>query len=126
MKKFLYLFLPLTLLSCDSESDANAPDDPTFNLVGTWSGTIDEEEGDDTTVDLVLSSDSTGSLTFTSGSESSMEPFSWISTDTQITITYDFDPDEGGTLYYSVIDQDTMLVGGDEDGDDEFTTMYRQ
>ena len=126
MKKLLYLFLTVTLLSCDSESDANAPDDPTFDLVGTWAGTIDEEEGDDTAVELVLSSDFTGSLTFTSGSESSMEPFSWISTDTQITITYDFDPDEGGTLYYSVIDQDTMLVGADEDGDDEFTTMYRQ
>jgi hypothetical protein len=55
-----------------------------------------------------------------------MEPFSWISTDTQITITYDFDPDEGGTLNYSVIDQDTMSLGPDEDGDDDFITMYRQ
>ncbi len=52
--------------------------------------------------------------------------FSWSSTDTQISLNFDSEPDEPGILYYSAIDQDTMLVGGDEEGDDEFTTMYRQ
>ena len=52
--------------------------------------------------------------------------FSWSSTDTQISLNFDSEPDEPGILYYSAIDQDTMLVGGDEEGDDEFPTMYRQ
>ena len=52
--------------------------------------------------------------------------FSWSSTDTQINLNFDSEPDEPGILYYSVIDQDTMLVSEDEEGDDEFPTMYRQ
>jgi hypothetical protein len=52
--------------------------------------------------------------------------FSWSSTDTQINLNFDSEPDEPEILYYFVIDQDTMLVSEDEEGDDEFPTMYRQ
>lgn len=52
--------------------------------------------------------------------------FSWSSTDTQINLNLDSEPDEPEILYYFVIDQDTMLVSEDEEGDDEFPTMYRQ
>ncbi len=125
MKKLL-LLSALLIFACSSDDDNNN-DSSSFNLVGTWAGTItDSEDNSEGQVELVLNSDSTGALTMTWEVDSGTSTFSWSSTDTQINLNYDSEPDELVILYYSVIDQDTMLVGGDEEGDDEFTTMYRQ
>lgn len=122
MKKLFFVFAFLAF-ACGSDDDNNN-EETSFVLVGTWAGTI-TEPGYDTEgqVELVLNSDSTGALAIP---PNLLSTFSWSSTDTQINLNYDSEPDELVILYYSVIDQDTMLVGGDEEGDDEFTTMYRQ
>ena len=125
MKK-LFLLSALLIFACSSDDDNNN-DSSSFSLVGTWAGTItDSEDNSEGQVELVLNSDSTGALTMTWEVDSGTLTFSWSSTDTQINLNFDSEPDEPGILYYSVIDQDTMLVGGDEEGDDEFSTMYRQ
>ena len=122
MKKLFFVFAFLAF-ACGSDDDNNN-EETSFVLVGTWEGTI-TEPGYDTEgqVELVLNSDSTGALAIP---PNLLSTFSWSSTDTQINLNYDSEPDELVILYYSVIDQDTMLVGGDEEGDDEFSTMYRQ
>ena len=124
MKKLFFVFAFLAF-ACGSEDDNNN-EETSFVLVGTWAGYINESEddiGSEFEVELVLNSDSTGALAIP---PNLLSTFSWSSTDTQINLNYDSEPDELVILYYSVIDQDTMLVGGDEEGDDEFSTMYRQ
>ena len=125
MKKLFFVFAFLAF-ACGSDDDNNN-EETSFVLVGTWAGTI-TEPGYDTEgqVELVLNSDSTGTLIVIWEMDTETSSFSWSSTDTQINLNFDSEPDEPEILYYSVIDQDTMLVGGDEEGDDEFTTMYRQ
>ena len=120
MKKLIFVFAFLAF-ACGSDDDNNN-EEISFILVGTWAGYINESEddiGSEFEVELVLNSDSTGALAIP---PNLLSTFSWSSTDTQINLNYDSEPDELVILYYSVIDQDTMLVGGD----DEFTTMYRQ
>jgi len=125
MKKLFFVFAFLAF-ACGSDDDNNN-EETSFVLVGTWEGTI-TEPGYDTEgqVELVLNSDSTGTLAMTWEMDTETSSFSWSSTDTQINLNLDSEPDELVILYYSVIDQDTMFLGGDEEGDDEFTTMYRQ
>ena len=123
MKKLFFVFAFLAF-ACGSDDDNNN-EETSFVLVGTWAGYITESEddiGSEFEVELVLNSDSTGTLIVIWEMDTETSSFSWSSTDTQINLNYDSEPDELVILYYSVIDQDTMLVGGD----DEFTTMYRQ
>ncbi len=124
MKKLFFVFAFLAF-ACASDDDNNN-EETSFVLVGTWAGYINESEddiGSEFEVELVLNSDSTGALAIP---PNLLSTFSWSSTDTQINLNYDSEPDELVILYYSVIDQDTMLVSEDEEGDDEFPTMYRQ
>ena len=125
MKKLFFVFAFLAF-ACGSDDDNNN-EETSFVLVGTWEGTITEPGYDsEGQVELVLNSDSTGTLTMTWEVDSGTLNFSWSSTDTQINLNFDSEPDEPEILYYFVIDQDTMLVSEDEEGDDEFPTMYRQ
>ena len=125
MKKLFFVFAFLAF-ACGSDDDNNN-EETSFVLVGTWDGTI-TEPGYDTEgqVELVLNSDSTGTLIVIWEMDTETSSFSWSSTDTQINLNFDSEPDEPEILYYFVIDQDTMLVSEDEEGDDEFPTMYRQ
>ena len=125
MKKLFFVFAFLAF-ACASDDDNNN-EETSFVLVGTWEGTI-TEPGYDTEgqVELVLNSDSTGTLIVIWEMDTETSSFSWSSTDTQINLNFDSEPDEPEILYYFVIDQDTMLVSEDEEGDDEFPTMYRQ
>lgn len=125
MKKLFFVFAFLAF-ACGSDDDNNN-EETSFILVGTWEGTI-TEPGYDTEgqVELVLNSDSTGTLIVIWEMDTETSSFSWSSTDTQINLNFDSEPDEPEILYYFVIDQDTMLVSEDEEGDDEFPTMYRQ
>ena len=125
MKKLFFVFAFLAF-ACGSDDDNNN-EETSFVLVGTWEGTITEPGYDsEGQVELVLNSDSTGTLAMTWEADTEPSSFSWSSTDTQINLNLDSEPDELVILYYSVIDLDTMFLGGDEEGDDEFTTMYRQ
>ena len=125
MKKLFFVFAFLAF-ACGSDDDNNN-EETSFVLVGTWEGTITEPGYDsEGQVELVLNSDSTGTLAMTWEADTETSSFSWSSTDTRINLNLDSEPDELVILYYSVIDQDTMFLGGDEEGDDEFTTMYRQ
>ena len=124
MKKLFFVFAFLAF-ACASDDDNNN-EETSFVLVGTWAGYINESEddiGSEFEVELVLNSDSTGALAIP---PNLLSTFSWSSTDTQINLNFDSEPDEPEILYYFVIDQDTMLVSEDEEGDDEFPTMYRQ
>ena len=125
MEKLFFVFAFLAF-ACGSDDDNNN-EETSFVLVGTWEGTI-TEPGYDTEgqVELVLNSDSTGTLIVIWEMDTETSSFSWSSTDTQINLNFDSEPDEPEILYYFVIDQDTMLVSEDEEGDDEFPTMYRQ
>jgi len=125
MKKLFFVFAFLAF-ACGSDDDNNN-EETSFVLVGTWEGTI-TEPGYDTEgqVELVLNADSTGTLIVIWEMDTETSSFSWSSTDTQINLNFDSEPDEPEILYYFVIDQDTMLVSEDEEGDDEFPTMYRQ
>ena len=125
MKKLFFVFAFLAF-ACGSDDDNNN-EETSFVLVGTWEGTITEPGYDsEGQVELVLNSDSTGTLAMTWEADTETSSFSWSSTDTQINLNFDSEPDEPEILYYFVIDQDTMLVSEDEEGDDEFPTMYRQ
>jgi hypothetical protein len=125
MKKLFFVFAFLAF-ACGSDDDNNN-EETSFVLVGTWEGTITEPGYDsEGQVELVLNSDSTGTLAMTWEADTETSSFSWSSTDTQINLNLDSEPDEPEILYYFVIDQDTMLVSEDEEGDDEFPTMYRQ
>ena len=125
MKKLFFVFAFLAF-ACGSDDDNNN-EETSFVLVGTWEGTITEPGYDsEGQVELVLNSDSTGTLAMTWEADTETSSFSWSSTDTRINLNLDSEPDELVILYYSVIDQDTMFLGGDEEGDDEFPTMYRQ
>ena len=127
MKKLFFVFAFLAF-ACGSDDDNNN-EETSFILVGTWAGYITESEddiGSEFEVELVLNSDSTGTLIVIWEMDTETSSFSWSSTDTQINLNFDSEPDEPEILYYFVIDQDTMLVSEDEEGDDEFPTMYRQ
>ena len=125
MKKLFFVFAFLAF-ACGSDDDNNN-EETSFIPVGTWAGTITEPGYDsEGQVELVLNSDSTGTLAMTWEADTETSSFSWSSTDTQINLNFDSEPDEPEILYYFVIDQDTMLVSEDEEGDDEFPTMYRQ
>ena len=127
MKKLFFVFAFLAF-ACGSDDDNNN-EETSFVLVGTWAGYITESEddiGSEFEVELVLNSDSTGTLIVIWEMDTEASSFSWSSTDTQINLNLDSEPDEPEILYYFVIDQDTMLVSEDEEGDDEFPTMYRQ
>ena len=125
MKKLFFVFVFLAF-ACGSDDDNNN-EETSFILVGTWAGTITEPGYDsEGQVERVLNSDSTGTLIVIWEMDTETSSFSWSSTDTQINLNFDSEPDEPEILYYFVIDQDTMLVSEDEEGDDEFPTMYRQ
>ena len=127
MKKLL-LLSALLILACSSDDDNNN-DSSSFSLVGTWAGTItDSEDNSEGQVELMFNSDSTGAINidWSQGQEEDVfgDTFTWTSDDSQININYS-DPDNGSEiLYYSFVNQNTVEISGDGDG--ESTTLTRQ
>ena len=127
MKKLL-LLSALLILACSSDDDNNN-DSSSFSLVGTWAGTVtDSEDNSEGQVELMFNSDSTGAINidWSQGQEEDVfgDTFTWTSDDNQININYS-DPDNGSEiLYYSFVNQNTVEISGDGDG--ESTTLTRQ
>ena len=127
MKK-LILILTLFAFACGGDDDNNN-DSSSFSLVGTWAGTItDSEDNSEGQVELMFNSDSTGAINvdWSQGQEEDVfgDTFTWTSDDSQININYS-DPDNGSEiLYYSFVNQNTVEISGDGDG--ESTTLTRQ
>ena len=130
-KRFLAIPLVVSIIffTCGS---CSSDDQPTFNLVGTWAGTL-IDEGIPINAELVFNSDSTGANSFQFEMFDQLfeetEIFSWTSTDTQFTLTYD-SGQQVDIFDYSAIDQDTIIVEyiESEDGEEELITitMYRK
>ena len=126
MKK-LILILTLFVFACGGDDDNNN-DSSSFSLVGTWAGTItDSEDNSEGQVELIFNSDSTGAINvdWSQGQEEDVfgDTFTWTSDDSQININYS-DPDNGSEiLYYSFVNQNTVEISGDGDGE---TTLTRQ
>ena len=128
MKKLL-LLSALLIFACSSDDDNNN-DSSSFSLVGTWAGTIitDSEDNSEGQVELMFNPDSTGAINvdWSQGQEEDVfgDTFTWTSDDSQININYS-DPDNGSEiLYYSFVNQNTVEISGDGDG--ESTTLTRQ
>ena len=127
MKKLL-LLSALLIFACGGDDDNNN-DSSSFSLVGTWAGTvIDSEDNSEGQVELMFNSDSTGAINidWSQGQEEDVfgDTFTWTSDDSQININYS-DPDNGSEiLYYSFVNQNTVEISGDGDG--ESTTLTRQ
>ena len=127
MKK-LILILTLFAFACGGDDDNNN-DSSSFSLVGTWAGTItDSEDNSEGQVELIFNSDSTGAINvdWSQGQDEDVfgDTFTWTSDDSQININYS-DPDNGSEiLYYSFVNQNTVEISGDGDG--ESTTLTRQ
>ena len=127
MKK-LILILTLFVFACGGDDDNNN-DSSSFSLVGTWAGTItDSEDNSEGQVELIFNSDSTGAINvdWSQGQDEDVfgDTFTWTSDDSQININYS-DPDNGSEiLYYSFVNQNTVEISGDGDG--ESTTLTRQ
>ena len=127
MKK-LILILTLFAFACGGDDDNNNNDSSSFSLVGTWAGTItDSEDNSEGQVELMFNSDSTGAINidWNQGQEEYIfgDTFTWTSDDSQININYS-DPDNGSEiLYYSFVNQNTVEISGDGDGE---TTLTRQ
>tara|TARA_B110000483_G_scaffold172076_1_gene203696 strand:+ start:12 stop:392 length:381 start_codon:yes stop_codon:yes gene_type:complete len=126
MKKLL-LLSALLILACSSDDDNNN-DSSSFSLVGTWAGTItDSEDNSEGQVELTFNPDSTGAINvdWSQGQEEDVfgDTFTWTSDDSQININYS-DPDNGSEiLYYSFVNQNTVEISGDGDGE---ITLTRQ
>ena len=131
MKK-LILILTLFAFACGGDDDNNN-DSSSFSLVGTWAGTIitdSEDNLEDNSggqVELMFNPDSTGAINvdWSQGQEEDVfgDTFTWTSDDSQININYS-DPDNGSEiLYYSFVNQNTVEISGDGDGE---TTLTRQ
>ena len=131
MKK-LILILTLFAFACGGDDDNNN-DSSSFSLVGTWAGTITDsednlEDNSGGQVELMFNPDSTGAINvdWSQGQEEDVlgDTFTWTSDDSQININYS-DPDNGSEiLYYSFVNQNTVEISGDGDG--ESTTLTRQ
>ena len=127
MKK-LILILTLFAFACGGDDDNNN-DSSSFNLVGTWAGTItDSEDNSEGQVELMFNPDSTGAINvdWSQGQEEDVfgDTFTWTSDDSQININYSDPDNDSEILYYSFVNQNTVEISGDGDG--ESTTLTRQ
>ena len=127
MKK-LILILTLFAFACGGDDDNNN-DSSSFSLVGTWVGTVtDSEDNSEGQVELMFNSDSTGAIDidWSQGQEEDFfgDTFTWTSDDSQININYSDPDNDSEILYYSFVNQNTVEISGDGDG--ESTTLTRQ
>jgi len=127
MKK-LILILTLFAFACGGDDDNNN-DSSSFSLVGTWAGTItDSEDNSEGQVELIFNSDSTGAINvdWSQGQDEDVfgDTFTWTSDDSQININYSDPDNDSEILYYSFVNQNTVEISGDGDG--ESTTLTRQ
>ncbi len=116
MKKLIYLFLTVLIVACSSSDDSNEQSN-NAQFVGSWENVFDDEDPNNSdSLVLEFNADGTGSESETFNGETySNGTFSWSSTNTTITVSYD-DGDTFSAEYdFLTVDQVKFTI--DEQGD---------
>jgi hypothetical protein len=112
MKKLIYVFLTVLIVSCSSDDDSNSGVTLNAQFVGSWLTEFDDEEGG--SLILEFNADGTGSENEVYDDETYTEVFSWSTTSTLMTITYA--PDVEVVVEYDFITDDQVkFTINDED-----------
>ena len=90
MKKLVYLFLTVLIVACSGEDDSNEQSN-NAQFVGSWENVFEDEDPNNSdSLVLEFNADGTGSESETFNGETySNGTFSWSSTNTTITVSYD-------------------------------------
>ena len=89
MKKLIYLFLTVLIVACSSDDSNEQSNNAQF--VGSWENVFEDEDPNNSdSLVLEFNADGTGSESETFNGETySNGTFSWSSTNTTITVSYD-------------------------------------
>jgi len=90
MKKLTYLFLTVLIVACSSDDSSNEQSN-NAQFVGSWENVFEDEDPNNSdTLVIEFNADGTGSESETFNGETfSNGTFSWSSTNTTITVSYD-------------------------------------
>ena len=117
MKKLIYLFLTVLIVACSSDDDSNGVVTLNAQFVGSWLLEFDDDEGG--SVIIEFNADGTGSDTEIYDGETSIDTFTWSTSNTQLTITYALDDSvvDIDEFEYNFITNDQVRLidsGGDD------------
>tara|TARA_B110000259_G_scaffold144662_1_gene162937 strand:+ start:36 stop:404 length:369 start_codon:yes stop_codon:yes gene_type:complete len=115
MKKLAYLFLTLLIVACSSDDDSNGGVTLNAQFVGSW--LLEFSGGDEIIIEF--NADGTGSDTEIYDGETSIDTFTWSTSNTQLTITYALDDSvvDIDEFEYNFITNDQVRLidsGGDD------------
>ena len=115
MKKLLYLFLTFLIVACSSDDDSNGGVTLNAQFVGSW--LLEFSGGDEIIIEF--NADGTGSDTEIYDGETSIDTFTWSTSNTQLTITYALDDSvvDIDEFEYNFITNDQVRLidsGGDD------------
>jgi len=116
MKKLLYLFLTVLIVACSGEDDSNEQSN-NAQFVGSWENVFEDEDPNNSdSLVLEFNADGTGSESETFNGETySNGTFSWSSTNTTITVSYD-DGDTFSAEYdFLTVDQVKFTINEDDE-----------
>jgi len=116
MKKLIYLFLTVLIVACSGEDDSNEQSN-NAQFVGTWENVFEDEDPNNSdSLVLEFNADGTGSESETFNGETySNGTFSWSSTNTTITVSYD-DGDTFSAEYdFLTVDQVKFTINEDDE-----------
>ena len=115
MKKLVYLFLTVLIVACSSDDDSNGGVTLNAQFVGSW--LLEFSGGDEIIIEF--NADGTGSDTEIYDGETSIDTFTWSTSNTQLTITYALDDSvvDIDEFEYNFITNDQVRLidsGGDD------------
>ena len=116
MKKLVYLFLTVLIVACSGEDDSNEQSN-NAQFVGSWENVFEDEDPNNSdSLVLEFNADGTGSESETFNGETySNGTFSWSSTNTTITVSYD-DGDTFSAEYdFLTVDQVKFTINEDDE-----------
>ena len=116
MKKLIYLFLTVLIVACSGEDDSNEQSN-NAQFVGSWENVFEDEDPNNSdSLVLEFNADGTGSESETFNGETySNGTFSWSSTNTIITVSYD-DGDTFSAEYdFLTVDQVKFTINEDDE-----------
>jgi major membrane immunogen (membrane-anchored lipoprotein) len=116
MKKLVYLFLTVLIVACSGSDDSNEQSN-NAQFVGSWENVFEDEDPNNSdSLVLEFNADGTGSESETFNGETySNGTFSWSSTNTTITVSYD-DGDTFSAEYdFLTVDQVKFTINEDDE-----------
>ena len=117
MKKLIYLFLTVLIVACTGDDDSNGVVTLNAQFVGSWENVFEDEDPNNSdSLVLEFNADGTGSESETFNGETySNGTFSWSSTNTTITVSYD-DGDTFSAEYdFLTVDQVKFTINEDDE-----------